>query len=239
MSTKQITIKDIGTVTLIKKNRTKSINIRIIPFKGVRVSLPDYISFKEAEDVVKNKIDWIKKHQEKVRRMENEKTVFDENTNFRTRKHRLIINKYDEDKIKARIFNGEINVYYPENVDIKNESVQFMIKRAIEEALRIEAKMYLPQRVNKFAKKYGFEYNKIFVKNIKSRWGSCSKKGNVNLSLHLMRLPDELIDYVILHELAHTIEQNHSKKFWSILDSIYGNAKIIDKKLNNYSAKVW
>ncbi len=54
-----------------------------------------------------------------------------------------------------------------------------------------------------------------------------------------MRLPKELIDYVILHELAHTIEQNHSKNFWEVLDKIYGNAKTVDRKLKDYRVGMW
>lgn len=239
MQTKQIKLKDVGTVLLVKRSRIKNINIRITSFKDVKVSVPAQVSFADAEHLVRSKIDWIKKHQIKMKELENAKTVFDENTEFRTRKHRLIINKTKSDQITARIFNGEINVYYPEKLSVDNDSVQFMIKRAIEEALRMEAKEYLPPRVKELAEKYGFKYNRLFIKNIKSRWGSCSKKGNINLSLHLMRIPKGLIDYVILHELAHTIEHNHSKKFWDILNSIYGNAKSVDNKLKDYGIRNW
>ncbi len=239
MSSKQVKIKDIGTVTLIKKNRIKSINIRVSAANGVKVSLPDFVSFKEAEEVVIGKIDWIRKHQQKMKQMQKEKTVFDENTDFRTRKHRLRLYKHDKDKIFAEVNGGEIKVYYPRQLKVTDDRVQFMIRRVIEETLRIEAKLELPARVEKLARKYGFEYNRLFIKNTKSRWGSCSKKGNINLSLHLMRLPDELVDYVILHELAHTVEQNHGARFWALLDKIYGNAKTIDKKLNVYSTKIW
>jgi predicted metal-dependent hydrolase len=117
--------------------------------------------------------------------------------------------------------------------------VQLFIRNVIEEALRIESKQFIPARVNELAAKYNFNYNKIFIKNIKSRWGSCSKKGNVNLSLHLMLLPEELIDYVIVHELAHTVEHNHSKNYWAVLNKIYGNAKTIDRKLKAYRVGIW
>ena len=103
----------------------------------------------------------------------------------------------------------------------------------------IEAKQFIPARVKQLAAKYNFKYNKVFIKNIKSRWGSCSKKGNLNFSLHLMLLPEELIDYVILHELVHTVEHNHSKNFWAVLNKIYGNAKTIDRKLKNYRIGIW
>jgi predicted metal-dependent hydrolase len=137
------------------------------------------------------------------------------------------------------ISDEDIQIFYPEYLGVKHISVQHFIRNVIEQALRIEAKQFIPARVNELAAKYNFSYNKVFIKNIKSRWGSCSKKGNVNFSLHLMLLPEELIDYVILHELAHTVEHNHSKSFWVVLNKIYGNAKIIDGKLKDYRVGIW
>jgi len=239
MSSKQIQIADIGSIQFIKSRRAKHISITIKPFNEVRVSVPMKISFAEAECLVQNKIDWIKKHQEKIKSVEKGRTVFDENTNFRTKKHKLIISKTDGKEITAKISDGEIKVFYPEYLGTDHKSVQLFIRKVIEEALRIEAKQYIPARVNELAAKYNFNYSKVFIKNIRTRWGSCSKKGNVNFSLHLMRLPKELIDYVILHELAHTIVQNHSKNFWEVLDKIYGNAKTVDRKLKDYRAGMW
>ena len=239
MSLKQIQIAHIGSLQFIKSRRAKYISITIKPFKEVRISVPMQVSFAEAECVVQNKIDWIKKHQEKIKSVEERHTVFDENTNFRTKKHKLIINKTDGTEITTRIFDGEIKVFYPECLGADHKSVQFIIRKVIEEALRIEAKQYIPARVNELAAKYNFNYSKVFIKNNRTRWGSCSKKGNVNFSLHLMLLPIELIDYVILHELAHTIEHNHRKNFWEVLDKIYGNAKTVDRKLKDYRVGMW
>ncbi len=239
MSSKPIQIADIATIQFIKSRRAKHISITIKPFNEVRVSVPMQISFAEAECVVQNKIDWIKKHQEKIKSAEKGRTVFDENTNFRTKKHKLIISKTDGKEITASISGGEIKILYPGHLEVAHKSVQFFIRKVIEEALRIEAKQYIPARVNELAAKYNFNYSKVFIKNIRTRWGSCSKKGNVNFSLHLMRLPKELIDYVILHELAHTIEQNHSKNFWEVLDKICGNAKTVDRKLKDYRVGMW
>jgi predicted metal-dependent hydrolase len=232
-------IADVGSIQFIKSRRAKHISITIKPFKDVRVSVPMQVSFSEAEYVVKNKVDWIKKHQAKIKSAEQKHTVFNESTNFRTKKHKLIINKTDDKEITARISGGEIKVFYPGHLEVEHNSVQFFIRRVIEEALRIEAKQFLPARVNELASKYNFNYNKVFIKNIKSRWGSCSKKGNVNFSLHLMLLPIELIEYVIIHELAHTVEHNHSKNFWAVLNKIYGNAKTVDRKLRDYRIGIW
>ena len=101
--------------------------------------------------------------------------------------------------------------------------------------LRKKAKEYLPDRLQVLAVLHGFTYASIRIAKSKSRWGSCSSKKNISLSLFLMQLPSHLIDYVILHELCHTVEMNHSPKFWELLDKICnGKAKILRKELKTF-----
>ena len=100
---------------------------------------------------------------------------------------------------------------------------------------RVKAKKHLLQRLDELCKRNGFKYNKAFVKNQKTRWGSCSDKNNINLNMNLMRLPDELIDYVILHELVHTRIKDHSHLFWEALGKFFKNPKSLDKKLRQYT----
>jgi len=88
------------------------------------------------------------------------------------------------------------------------------------EALRRLAKEQLPVRVAQLAREYGFEYNSVRIKHNVSNWGSCSSKGNINLNLNLMRLPERLRDYVIKHELCHLKEMNHGPKFKAMLTEI-------------------
>lgn len=101
------------------------------------------------------------------------------------------------------------------------------------------ARKHLVWRISELAKKHGYEYGKVSVRNQKTRWGSCSGKDNISLNMNLMSLPKELIDYVILHELAHTKQKNHSFEFWLELAKNYDNnmvqVKGLDKALNQYS----
>ena len=100
---------------------------------------------------------------------------------------------------------------------------------------REKSKKRLVKRLNELSEKHGLTYNKVFVKNQKTRWGSCSGKNNINLNVNLVRLPDELIDYTILHELLHTLIKNHSKRFWDELDKLVLDARKLDKELNKYN----
>jgi len=93
-------------------------------------------------------------------------------------------------------------------------------KAELVENLRKQAKEYLPGRLRELADKYGFQYNKVFIKHNSSNWGSCSSRKNINLNLNLMRLPQELSDYVLLHELCHLTYPNHGAEFHQLLDSL-------------------
>jgi len=101
--------------------------------------------------------------------------------------------------------------------------------------LRTRAKQYLPVEAQRLAQQHGFHYRQIRIKKSKTRWGSCSSKGIINLSLYLMLLPVHLIEYVLLHELCHTVVMNHSADFWSLLDRYtQGRAKALRKELRGY-----
>ena len=100
---------------------------------------------------------------------------------------------------------------------------------------RQAARRRLVDRLNYLAVKYDFQYNRVFIKNQKTRWGSCSGKNNINLNVNLVRLPDELIDYTILHELVHTRIKNHGHRFWAQLDRLLGDARKLDRALNEYN----
>jgi predicted metal-dependent hydrolase len=92
----------------------------------------------------------------------------------------------------------------------------------------------LINRLNELSTKHGLPYNRVFVRNQKTRWGSCSANNNISLNIKLSLLPNEFLDYVLLHELVHTQIKNHSPKFWKTLNGLVGDAKKMDRGLNDY-----
>ncbi|MCK5170992.1 MAG: DUF45 domain-containing protein, partial [Bacteroidales bacterium] len=166
-------------------------------------------------------------------------TIFTENINFNTRYKKLLISKDQDDKVKTRITSDLIVIKYPKDTKVTNPKIQEIIKATIIKALRIEAKEYFPKRTLQIAEKHNLKFNKVFIKNAKTLWGSCSAVNNINLNLHLLRLPDHLIDYVIIHELCHTVEKNHGKRFWKLMDTILGDAKKLSKELRSYSTQIY
>jgi len=99
---------------------------------------------------------------------------------------------------------------------------------------RTKAKRKLSGRLKYLAKKHGFTYNRVFIRNQKTRWGSCSHKNNISLNMKIVRLPEELMDYVILHELTHTRVKDHSNAFWTELDRLVINGKSMASRLREY-----
>lgn len=224
-------IAGVGRVTFKRSRRARHLNIRIQPFVGVIASVPIGMNICEAEKIVRNHEQWITSHLQKVREAEQRLLVYDGTNEIQTRWHKLDVHAAEISSIHIAIGNGLIRVRYSRRFCLHNSQVQSAIRRALILAYREEAKTFLPQRLQFLAEKNGFSYNRLAIKNHRSRWGSCSARNNINLSLHLMRLPDSLIDYVLLHELVHTRIKNHGKQFWELLEKFYKDAKAADKML--------
>ena len=97
---------------------------------------------------------------------------------------------------------------------------QKALRDVLVEVLREEAKILLPQKLSYFSDQYGFHFHKVTIKHNSSNWGSCSRAGNINLNLNLIRLPEPLCDYVLLHELCHLKEPNHGPHFHALLERL-------------------
>ncbi len=226
-------------INLRKSLKARNISIRIKPFEGVLVTVPRFLSFKIAKDFVESKMSWIQNNLHKIQSQEQLLTNFTFGSIFKTKFHSIFIDSTSEKKNTFLKDNKFIKINISDNHEIQSIESQDYIRNIIEKILRIEAKSYLPKRVDELAKKHNFTYQKLAIKNTKTRWGSCSFKNNINLSLHLMRLREELIDYVILHELVHTKVKNHSREFWTTLDIHCPKSKSLDRELKNYSLRIF
>lgn len=108
----------------------------------------------------------------------------------------------------------------PAGFSAPNFVSQKALRDVLVEVLREEAKILLPQKLSFFSDQYGFHFHKVTIKHNSSNWGSCSRAGNINLNLNLIRLPEPLCDYVLLHELCHLKEPNHGPRFHALLERL-------------------
>ena len=117
--------------------------------------------------------------------------------------------------------------YYKNNPSlIKNTKEAYLKHR--DDALKIAI-----AKANHFNNLYNFQFKKISIRNQKTRWGSCSKAGNLNFNFKIIFLPSHISDYIVIHELCHLKEMNHSKKFWNLVEKLLPNYLEIKKELRN------
>ena len=138
-------------------------------------------------------------------------------------------------RFTLRMNEEDITICCPPQTDFSQKAIQDLLRNAIIRALKKSAQTYLPPLLSELAEHYGFKYKKVKITGSKSRWGSCSATGSINLSCYLMLLPPHLMDYVLLHELTHTKEMNHGPQFWEILNDLTeGRAKTLRAELKNF-----
>jgi predicted metal-dependent hydrolase len=228
-----------GEVVLKRNTKSKYLRIKVHPDKGVIVSMPLLCSEKRAIDFIQQKENWIRKSLARSAGVKQKSTVFTEEKLFRTKFNILGFKKHNRQVLRFEVKLGNLTVFYPEQAEISDKRIQDFTKQAIIKTLKFEAKEFLPKRTNELADELGFKVSEVKVRNNKTRWGSCSGKNNISLNIHLLILPDKLIDYVIVHELVHTKIKNHSSKYWDYLEKKMPGAKILDKKLNDFDLLYW
>ena len=141
----------------------------------------------------------------------------------------------ERDRFFSRSELGEMQIICPPDADFSNKELQAWLRKVIEEALRRNAKIILPPRLYALSLQHNLSYKSVKINSSSGRWGSCSARGNINLSYFLVLLPRHLIDYVLLHELAHTREMNHGERFWALLDGMTdGKAQLLRSELRKY-----
>ena len=104
--------------------------------------------------------------------------------------------------------------------------------------LAMQAAEVIPQRVRFYAERIGVTYNRITIKNQRTRWGSCSEKGNLNFNLALMKGPPQALDYVVVHELCHRLEMNHSDRFWREVEKAFPEYKTWRRWLKDNGSRI-
>ena len=148
---------------------------------------------------------------------------------------RLKIKQGNWNRFTVRIQEEETTIFCPKDIDYTQKEVQDLLKNAIIRALKRRANDFLPLVLKELAERYELAFKRVKITGSRSRWGSCSAIKSINLSCYLMLLPPHLMDYVMLHELAHTREMNHGPHFWELLDEMTeGQAKNLRKELREY-----
>ncbi len=234
-----IAMDGIGPVRVSWRQGLRSMRISLRPFDTVHLSLPIHLNMDEGKKFLIRKKEWIRKTRKKILITEGRRSFFDESSVFRTAHHSLKIIKGDYRSLFSFVKDGVIMVGIPSVMAMSEPVIQEVIRQAIVRALWMEAREYLPGRVAELAQRYKFRPGIVTLRNNRTRWGSCNTKGDISLNIHLMRLPSRIADYVILHELVHTVFPHHQSAFWNMLTDICSEARILERELKQYHTQIF
>lgn len=207
-----ITDEEFGKIAVRRSARANQVRIRVAPDGTLRASLPLYAPLFLVKRL-------LKASREELRVMLNDHhgdTVFENGMQI-GKSHTLVVRPTAAATATAERHGRQIIVALPPTKNLNDTTVAKKIRSIVIAALRIEAKSYLPKRLSYLSKQLGYNYEKIRFSHASGRWGSCSSNGTISLNIALMKLPFDLIDYVLVHELCHTKQMNHSPEFWELV----------------------
>lgn len=229
MAFKEFQLEDIGPITVYKRRGSQNIRLTVADSGKIKVTIPAWASFKAGVGFAEARKDWIQQHT-----ASHAVTVLQEGQAI-GKAHRL---HFSADSTRtgavARIRGSEINVYYAPSLSRTSTIVQKKAADAALRALKLQAKKLLKQRLDSLASAHGYTYASVKVKQLKSRWGSCDQDKHIVFNVYLMQLPWHLIDYVIMHELAHTKVLRHGTPFWQEMHTYTPRAKQLRTELHGY-----
>lgn len=232
MSVKKIQMPQIGMVTFNKRRNSRSIRISLSHSGDVKVSLPRWVSYYQAQRFVGSKTKWILDQKAEVKK----ELV---NTQEIGKYHSLVFMPVtDYLRPRGTVKEHDIIIKFPAGLSVDDPTVQDCARRASNKALMAEAEEILPGRLNMLADEHHLKVNGIKIKLLKSRWGSCNSKSEITLNSHLMLLPWHLVDYVILHELIHTKVMKHGQEFWNEFKNYDNNALALRKEIRAFRSSL-
>ena len=206
---------DLGKVVVRHNSRARRYSLRIVDGK-VNATIPARGTERELLSFINEKRVSLLKMIEKAPGRE----LLDENAKFQSQTFSLKITRTSLENFYVKLKDDILQISCPVQTVFSEQHTQKILWQIIEDSLRYEAKRILPIRLRDLAEKHGFSYAMIKINKSRSHWGSCTGQKNINISLSVMLLPEHLSDYILLHELCHTVEMNHSERFWKLMDKV-------------------
>lgn len=203
--------EEFGAITVRRSARSRQVRLRVAPDGTLRASMPLYAPLFLLKRLIKSSRIQLR---QMLVQAQPERQYHDGQQIGKS--HTLLVQ--NGARLTVATHGQRIIVTLPNHKQLHDTDVIRLVRDASIKALRKEAKSYLPRRLSYLAEELGFHYTSVRFSHASSRWGSCSSQGTISLNIALMKLPFELIDYVLIHELAHTVEMNHSSHFWDLVE---------------------
>lgn len=225
--------EELGRLVVRVNQRAKSLVFRT-KSDAIYVSVPSGTTMKEIKQAIENLRGKLLASRRRLNR-----PLIDLNYKIDTEFFKLSLISGDKEQFFANSRLGFMQIICPPTADFTDENLQDWLRKVIEESMRRNAKSILPPRLERLSKQCGLSYTSVKINSSQGRWGSCSGRKDINLSYYLVLLPSHLIDYVLLHELCHTREMNHSERFWALLNQLTeGKALALREELKKYRTEI-
>lgn len=225
--------KEFGEIKIRKNKLARYVKLSVGVDGSLRASIPYY----SPEFAVRRLVNGSRDEIRKMLTTHNAKNSYQDG-DLIGKTHTLFLRKFSGEEIKISNEGNQILVQIPQELAFENPLVQSEIRKTVSKILRKQAKAYLPRRIDFLAEKYGFSFEKLRFSHTGTRWGSCSSSGTISLNIALMNLPHHLIDYVIIHELCHTRQMNHSSKFWQEVEKYCPDYKKYVQEIKQFSPSI-
>lgn len=224
---------ELGTLFVRVNARARRLTFRVKE-DGIYVTVPPRTSLAE----VKRAVGQLRPRLQAARQKQVRK-LLDLDYRIDTEFFKLTLVSGQREQFLSRSESGKMQIVCPPDTDFTDGNLQAWLHKVLEEALRRRAKAILPPRLQMLSTKHNLPYKSVRINSSSGRWGSCSAQGSINLSYYLVLLPSRLVDYVLLHELAHTREMNHGEGFWALLDRLTdGKARALREELKGYRTEI-
>jgi predicted metal-dependent hydrolase len=204
-----------AVVEFVRVRRARRYILRVRPDGTLRVTVPRGGSRREAQEFIEQHRTWINAERWRVH-AEHAPTDWYENDEILLR----------GTLVRIRL-DGQVVSYGDRRVDLRGRD----IRQAIEADLRELATAEIVPRLGELATQHGLKPRGVTIRNQRSRWGSCAKNGNIALNFRLVQMPPAIRDYVLLHELMHLRQQNHSRRFWRLVEAVFPDCREAERWL--------
>ncbi len=220
---------DFGEIIIRKNARARNITMRP-KADGLHVTVPEFAKLSAVLDAIDHHRDKMAETYRQLR-----PTPIDTNFVVEAPLFKLKVTTWDNLRMMCQTIDGWFVLHCPKDTDFATPEMQSILRKVVEMLMKKAAKAKLSPLLASLAFRESIPYKKLSITGARTRWGSCSAAGSISLSCYLLLLPTDLIEYVILHELAHIRELNHGEKFWALLDKMTdGKALQLRQRLNDY-----
>jgi predicted metal-dependent hydrolase len=223
--------------------KARSLRLQIVlDDPKIILTAPRFAMNFEITRFLKNRLPWIEKQWSKIEKQTRlrptPKHMSGDTYYYFGEPVTLIIDPSSKKRPEIKIRDDKMKISIYKNAT-RSESVK-AIKKTIEKFYKKKAEEVVHDRLEHFNEHYGFTYRRVTMRNQKSRWGSCSRDKNLNFNWRLIMAPIEVIDYVVVHEMCHLGQMNHSKNFWNLVAETIPDYKVFRKWLreNQYLLKI-